>query len=144
MLLLCPKTWIKMKLLRFHQNLIYIFFSHVWDMWAILWFLTSQNYPLYKNSSVENQTWLVTNPFERTATLFFALLIQSYINANIFHPWLVNMQLSSFLWIVWVWGVAFYTFLWFVATAFYTASFQLAIRSGERWRIKEVMVIMHV
>lgn len=118
------------------------FFSHVWDMWAILWFLTSQNYPLYKNSSVENQTLLVTNPFERTATFF--LLIQSYISANIFHPWLVNMQLSSFLWIVWVWGVAFYSFLWFVATAFYTASLQLAIRRGECWRIKEVMEIMHV
>ena len=40
-------------------------------------------------------------------------------------------------------GVAFYSFMWFVATTFYTASLQVALRSGECWRINEVMVIMH-
>ena len=39
-------------------------------MWAILWFLTWQNYPLYKNSSVENQTWPVTSRFDISAIFF--------------------------------------------------------------------------
>lgn len=91
MLWLCPKFWIKIKLLWFHQDLT-LFFARLGHVSNLI-ILNSTKLSLYTNiTSKENQNWHVTSPFEGSTTFFFKY-IQSFINVNIFHP--LDVCLSS-------------------------------------------------
>ena len=92
LLALCPKFWIKIKLLWFHQDLTF-FFLHVWDMWAIWSFLTLRNYPLHKYYIQRKSNLTCDKPIWEIYYFFFLAYPKFYINVNIVHP--LDISLSS-------------------------------------------------